>query len=169
MDALGATSCVPFTRPGGRMKSALLPSTTIGDLEVSAHLTRYDSAHGPFNLSVQADGDAMMVGDDRIRFTACRNPGGHSLERVGSGCGDRVDRPFCIAREVARPSGGRRPPGADLGSGRQGRGCDRGVWRQSRPAGPGSRRGLQCFLHDELPGAAGQGPDGIGRDRFPAS
>ena len=46
----------------------------IGDLEVSAHLTRYDSAHGPFGRDVAADGDALVVDGDRIRFTACRDP-----------------------------------------------------------------------------------------------
>ena len=46
----------------------------IGDLEASAHLTRYDSAHGPFGRAVAADGDALVVDGDRIRFTACRDP-----------------------------------------------------------------------------------------------
>ena len=46
----------------------------IGDLAVSAHLTRYDSAHGPFGRAVAADGDALVVDGDRIRFTACRDP-----------------------------------------------------------------------------------------------
>ena len=46
----------------------------IGDLKASAHLTRYDSAHGPFNRDVAADDEALVVGNDRIRFTACRNP-----------------------------------------------------------------------------------------------
>ena len=46
----------------------------IGDLEVSAHLTRYDSAHGPFGRAVAADGDALVVDGDRIRFSACRDP-----------------------------------------------------------------------------------------------
>ena len=59
---------------GRQDEISIVAINDIGDLEVSAHLTRYDSAHGPFNLNVQADGDAMMVGDDRIRFTACRNP-----------------------------------------------------------------------------------------------
>ena len=46
----------------------------IGDLAASAHLTRYDSAHGPFGRAVAADGDALVVDGDRIRFTACRDP-----------------------------------------------------------------------------------------------
>ena len=46
----------------------------IGDLAASAHLTRYDSAHGPFGREVAADGDALTVDGDRIRFTACRDP-----------------------------------------------------------------------------------------------
>ncbi len=46
----------------------------IGDLTASAHLTRYDSAHGSFNREVRTQEDALLIGDDRIRFTACRNP-----------------------------------------------------------------------------------------------
>ncbi|MCY4611949.1 MAG: type I glyceraldehyde-3-phosphate dehydrogenase [Gammaproteobacteria bacterium] len=59
---------------GRQDEISIVAINDIGDLEVSAHLTRYDSAHGPFDLSVEADGDSMTVGDDRIRFTACRNP-----------------------------------------------------------------------------------------------
>ena len=46
----------------------------IGDLEASAHLTRYDTAHGPFATPLEIEDGAMLVGGDRIRFTACRNP-----------------------------------------------------------------------------------------------
>ena len=46
----------------------------IGDLEASAHLTRYDTAHGPFATPIEVGDGAMTVGGDRIRFTACRNP-----------------------------------------------------------------------------------------------
>ena len=60
---------------GGRQDElGIVAINDIGDLAVSAHLTRYDSAHGPFGRDVAADGDALVVDGDRIRFTACRDP-----------------------------------------------------------------------------------------------
>ncbi len=46
----------------------------LGDAESNAHLTRYDTAHGPFPGDVVVDGDAMIVNGDRIRVFAERNP-----------------------------------------------------------------------------------------------
>src|SRR5690606_23996318 len=39
-----------------------------------AHLPKYDSVHGRLPLEVRADGDAMVVGDRRIKMLAERNP-----------------------------------------------------------------------------------------------
>ena len=61
---------------GRRDELRIVAINDIGDLAVSAHLTRYDSAHGPFGRAVAADGDALVVDGDRIRFTACRDPAG---------------------------------------------------------------------------------------------
>ena len=61
---------------GRRDELRIVAINDIGDLAVSAHLTRYDSAHGPFGRDVAADGDALVVDGDRIRFTACRDPAG---------------------------------------------------------------------------------------------
>ena len=46
----------------------------LGDAESNAHLTRYDTAHGPFPGDMAVDGDAMIVNGDRIRVFAERNP-----------------------------------------------------------------------------------------------
>ena len=46
----------------------------LGDAESNAHLTRFDTAHGPFPGDVSVDGDAMIVNGDRIRVFAERNP-----------------------------------------------------------------------------------------------
>jgi glyceraldehyde 3-phosphate dehydrogenase len=46
----------------------------LGNAETNAHLTRYDSAHGPFPGQVAVDGDSMLVNGDRIRVIAKRNP-----------------------------------------------------------------------------------------------
>jgi glyceraldehyde 3-phosphate dehydrogenase len=53
----------------------------LGKPETNAHLTRHDTAHGPFPGSVSVDGDSMIVsadrnakGGDRIKVYALRNP-----------------------------------------------------------------------------------------------
>jgi len=46
----------------------------LGDAETNAHLTRYDTAHGPFPGEISVDGDALVVNGDRIRVLAERNP-----------------------------------------------------------------------------------------------
>ncbi len=46
----------------------------LGDAETNAHLTRYDTAHGPFSGEVSVDGDSMVVNGDRIRVFAERDP-----------------------------------------------------------------------------------------------
>ncbi|MDX1561920.1 MAG: type I glyceraldehyde-3-phosphate dehydrogenase, partial [Gammaproteobacteria bacterium] len=46
----------------------------LGDAATNAHLTRYDSAHGPFPYSVEVDGDALVIDGDRIRVCAERDP-----------------------------------------------------------------------------------------------
>jgi glyceraldehyde 3-phosphate dehydrogenase (phosphorylating) len=46
----------------------------LGDANTNAHLTRHDSAHGPFPYEVKVDGDNLVVNGDRIRVCAQRNP-----------------------------------------------------------------------------------------------
>jgi glyceraldehyde 3-phosphate dehydrogenase len=46
----------------------------LGDAKTNAHLTRYDTAHGPFPLTVGVDGDSLVVGGDRIKVCAERDP-----------------------------------------------------------------------------------------------
>ncbi len=46
----------------------------LGDAKTNAHLTRYDTAHGPFPGEVSVDGDSMVVNGDRIRVLAERDP-----------------------------------------------------------------------------------------------
>src|SRR6185503_6542830 len=46
----------------------------LGDAKTNAHLTRHDTAHGPFPGSVAVDGDHMVVNGDRIRVLAERDP-----------------------------------------------------------------------------------------------
>ena len=46
----------------------------LGDAKTNAHLTRYDTAHGPFPGKVGVDGDHLVVGGDRIKVCAERDP-----------------------------------------------------------------------------------------------
>jgi len=46
----------------------------LGSPDTNAHLTRYDTAHGPFPGTVKVDGDALVVNGDRIKVLAKRNP-----------------------------------------------------------------------------------------------
>ena len=68
---------------GRRDELGIVAINDIGDLAVSAHLTRYDSAHGPFGRDVAADGDALVVDGDRIRFSACRDPADIPWQEAG--------------------------------------------------------------------------------------
>jgi glyceraldehyde 3-phosphate dehydrogenase len=46
----------------------------LGDAKTNAHLTRFDTAHGPFPVQVGVDGDSLVVGGDRIKVCAERDP-----------------------------------------------------------------------------------------------
>ena len=46
----------------------------LGDAATNAHLTRYDTAHGPFPGEVSIEGDDMVVNGDRIKVFAERDP-----------------------------------------------------------------------------------------------
>ncbi len=46
----------------------------LGDASTNAHLTRYDSAHGPFPFEVSVDGQDLVVAGDRIRVCQERDP-----------------------------------------------------------------------------------------------
>ena len=46
----------------------------LGDPETNAHLTRYDTAHGKFDGTVQVDGGDIVVNGDRVKVFAERDP-----------------------------------------------------------------------------------------------
>lgn len=47
----------------------------LGDSATNAHLTQYDTAHGRFAHEVGSDGDALIIGGERIKVYAERDPG----------------------------------------------------------------------------------------------
>ncbi|HJV85311.1 MAG TPA: type I glyceraldehyde-3-phosphate dehydrogenase [Noviherbaspirillum sp.] len=55
----------------------------LGNAETNAHLTRYDTAHGRFNGTVQVDGEHMIVNGDRILTTAMRHPAELPWKKLG--------------------------------------------------------------------------------------
>jgi glyceraldehyde 3-phosphate dehydrogenase len=55
----------------------------LGDANTNAHLTRYDTAHGPFPGEVKVDGDSMVVNGSRIRVLAERDPAKLPWEKLG--------------------------------------------------------------------------------------
>jgi len=46
----------------------------LGDPETNAHLTKYDTAHGPFDAEVKVEGDTMLVNGGPIKVLAERDP-----------------------------------------------------------------------------------------------
>ena len=46
----------------------------LGDVKTNVHLTKYDTAHGPFPGTVSIDGDYMVVNGDKIKVLANRDP-----------------------------------------------------------------------------------------------
>lgn len=46
----------------------------LGNVQINAHLTRYDSTHGKFPGTVAVDGDSLVINGDRIRVVAERDP-----------------------------------------------------------------------------------------------
>ena len=46
----------------------------LGDSKANAHLTRRDTAHGPFPGTVEVEGDDMIVNGDRIKVFSERDP-----------------------------------------------------------------------------------------------
>lgn len=45
-----------------------------GDVNINAHLLRYDSCHGRFGIDVEVDGADMVVAGDRMRMFSTRDP-----------------------------------------------------------------------------------------------
>ena len=46
----------------------------LGDAKTNAHLTRYDTAHGPFPFTVEVGDNELVIDGDRVRVCAERDP-----------------------------------------------------------------------------------------------
>jgi glyceraldehyde 3-phosphate dehydrogenase len=58
----------------GRNDIVVVGLNDLGPVETNAHLLRYDSVHGRFPAEVKVEGDHIIVGGNRIKVTAIKNP-----------------------------------------------------------------------------------------------
>jgi glyceraldehyde 3-phosphate dehydrogenase len=58
----------------GRKDIQVVAVNDLGPVETNAHLLRYDSVHGRFPGEVVVDGEHMVVGGQKMRVTAIKNP-----------------------------------------------------------------------------------------------
>ncbi|MGL6160620.1 type I glyceraldehyde-3-phosphate dehydrogenase [Microbulbifer sp.] len=59
---------------GYRDRVQLVAINDLAPVESNAHLTRFDTIHGRFNTPVSVDGDALVIGGDRVRVCQERDP-----------------------------------------------------------------------------------------------
>ena len=71
---IGRTVLRALYESGKREQIQIVGINDLGDANLNAHLTKYDSVHGAFNGSVVVDGDKMIVNGDAIRITSERDP-----------------------------------------------------------------------------------------------
>ena len=134
-----------------------------------AHLLKYDSILGRFPGEVEAGEDSISVDGTRDQGPLRARPGRPALGRPRRRRRDRVDRLLHRRDDAAKHLDGGRQEGDHLRPGqgaRRDRRARRQLRRRLRP-----RRAphhLQRLLHDQLPGAAGQGAARLVRDRAAA-
>ena len=68
---------------GRRDELEIVAVNDLGNAETNAHLTKYDSAHGPFPYDMHVDGDELVVDGDRIAVYAERDPTRLPWEALG--------------------------------------------------------------------------------------
>ena len=61
----------------------LVAINDLGPVESNAHLTRFDTIHGRFNTSVTVDGDALVIGGDRVQVCQERDPAQLPWKQLG--------------------------------------------------------------------------------------
>ena len=68
---------------GRRDEFDVVALNDLGDAKTNAHLTRHDTAHGPFAGTVDVDGDDIIVNGDRIKVFAERDPSKLPWSKLG--------------------------------------------------------------------------------------
>jgi glyceraldehyde 3-phosphate dehydrogenase len=59
---------------GRRGEFDIVAINNLGEIEVNAHLTEYDTVHGKFRGEVGFEGEHLIVNGDRIRYLSVRDP-----------------------------------------------------------------------------------------------
>ncbi|CBL45087.1 Glyceraldehyde 3-phosphate dehydrogenase [gamma proteobacterium HdN1] len=59
---------------GYRKEIEIVAINDLGDVKVNAHLTRFDSVHGPFSGKIDEQSDSLVVNGDQIRVFAEKSP-----------------------------------------------------------------------------------------------
>ena len=155
--ASAATFCARSTRAKRTHEIQIVAINDLGDAKTNAHLTRYDTAHGPFPLHVGVDGDQLVVGGDRIKVCAERDPSKLPWGQLG------VDIVLeCTGLFTTKEKAGLHlKAGAKKviisAPGRQGRRRDDRLRREPQDAEGEPHGDLERVVHDELLGAAREG------------
>lgn len=68
----------------GRGDVEIVAVNSRADISVAAHLLQYDSTHGKFAPEVRADGDFLVIGEKRIRYTRESAPDEISWKEAGA-------------------------------------------------------------------------------------
>ena len=63
-----------YERPDLRKSLSIVAINDLGDAEMNAHLTRFDTAHGRFPFEVAVADGALLIDGDRIQVLSERNP-----------------------------------------------------------------------------------------------
>jgi glyceraldehyde 3-phosphate dehydrogenase len=69
---------------GKRAQLQIVAVNDLGDANINAHLTRFDTVHGRFRGEVVVDGDVLVVNGDRIRVFSERDPAKLPWASVGA-------------------------------------------------------------------------------------
>src|SRR5262247_107795 len=67
----------------GRTDIEVVAVNDLGPVETNAHLLRYDSVHGRFPGEVKVEGDAISVGNAKVKVTAIKDPAALPWKKLG--------------------------------------------------------------------------------------
>ena len=148
---------VDVQRAAGTTDIEIVAVNDLTDINTLAHLLKYDSVLGRFPREVSVDGDDIVVGDRSIKaWSVGRWADGAAVGRSRRRRRDRVHRPI-HRRRTGQGSPARR---SEEGGGvRDVEGCrpHRRDGRQPPRLRRHPDRRIERIVHDELPGADGEG------------
>lgn len=71
---IGRNTLRAFYEAGKRHNLQIVAINDLGNAEINAHLTRFDTAHGKFSGTVEVDQGTLIVNGDRIQVLSERDP-----------------------------------------------------------------------------------------------